>query len=121
MRSDESRFEPPYPLISGQIRACNPGSLYPDVPSPEPVLRDVILKARSPGFLEKSRTFAKSLLKDSNFVGFLRRSRLNDSDEENHPPIGYLFPVNINIFCISTPRSSQNHGDNNIHILNKEQ
>jgi hypothetical protein len=70
----------------------------------EPVLRD--LKARSPGFLEKSRTFAKSLLKDSNFVGFLRRSRLNDPDEEILPPIGYLFPVKINIFCMSRQNSS---------------
>jgi hypothetical protein len=70
--------------------------------SPEEVLRDAILKARSPGFLEKSRTFAKSLLKDSNFVGFLRRSRLNDLDEEYQPPIGYLFPVNNNIFYISS-------------------
>jgi hypothetical protein len=73
--------------------------------STEPVLRDIILKARSPGFLEKSRTFAKFLLKDSNFVGFLQRSRLNDPDEENQPPIGYLFPVNINIFCISRQHS----------------
>jgi hypothetical protein len=69
---------------------------------PEAVLRDAILKARSPGFLEKSRTFAKSLLKDSNLVRFLRRSRLNDLDEENQPPIGYLFPVNNNIFYISS-------------------
>jgi hypothetical protein len=42
------------------------------IAAPEPVLRDVILKTRSPGFLEKSRTFAKALLNDSNFVGFLR-------------------------------------------------
>jgi hypothetical protein len=89
---------------------------------PAPVLRNVILKARSPGFLEKSWTFAKSLRKESNFVGFLWRSRLNDPDEENQPPIGYLFPVNI-IFSASadnTPRSSQNHGDNNIHILSSK-
>ncbi len=43
------------------------------------------------GFLEKTQTFEKSLLRDNNLVEFFFPSRLNDPDEQNWLPIGYLF------------------------------
>ena len=49
------------------------------------------LKEESLGFLEKTQTFEKSLLRDNNLVEFFFPSRLNDPDEQNRLPIGYLF------------------------------
>jgi hypothetical protein len=49
------------------------------------------LKEESLGFLEKTQTFEKSLLRDNNLVEFFFPSRLNDPDEQNQLPIGYLF------------------------------
>jgi hypothetical protein len=49
------------------------------------------LKEESLGCLEKNQTFEKSLLRDNNLVEFFFPSRLNDPDEQNWVPIGYLF------------------------------
>jgi hypothetical protein len=48
------------------------------------------LKEESLGFLEKTQTFEKSLLRDNNLVDFFFLSRLNDPDEQNRLPIKEL-------------------------------
>jgi hypothetical protein len=42
-------------------------------------------------FLEKIKTFERSLLRDNTSVEFFLPSGLNDPDEQNLFPIGYLF------------------------------
>jgi hypothetical protein len=57
-------------------------SAFPSAPS-EAVLRDLILKARSLGFLQNSGTVEKSLHKESNFVRLFHSSGLNVTDGKN--------------------------------------
>ncbi len=48
-----------------------------------------LLKRESLSFLEKTRTFEKSLLRDNNLIEFFFPSRLNDPGEQNRLSIGY--------------------------------
>jgi hypothetical protein len=49
------------------------------------------LIAESSSFLEKTQIFEKSVLRDNNCFEFFLPSTLNDPDEQNQLPIGYLF------------------------------
>jgi hypothetical protein len=64
------------------------------------------LKKESFSFLEKTQTFEKSLLRDNNLVEFFFPSRLNDPDEQNQLPIGYLFATRWAITLPSPHRAS---------------
>jgi hypothetical protein len=70
------------------------------------------LKEESLGFLEKTQTFEKSLLRDNNLVEFFFPSRLNDPDEQNRLPIGYLFATRWAMTLPSPHRASSHRASN---------
>jgi hypothetical protein len=76
------------------------------------------LKEESLGFLEKTQTFEKSLLRDNNLVEFFFPSRLNNPDEQNRLPIGYLFATRWATTLPSPHRASFCHKASN-YFLNK--
>jgi hypothetical protein len=75
------------------------------------------LKEECLGFLEKTQTFEKSLLRDNNLVEFFFPSRLHDPDEQNRLPIGHLFATRWAMTLPSPHRASSHRASDDFFFI----